>query len=212
MRKGYKVAIALIIFLLVISSSLGSSYALWTKTVYQGESNQLTTGCFVLKFNDTDEEEKSTKINLNNTYPIADAKGMTQKPYKLTIKNECNTAADYNLYISTFLENSLSDEFIRIYLHEDEFNNVNVIKDTNSFGPQNLKELTKSEINEQTKQTVEKSNSQIATTYTLNTGILYPNETNEYQINLWLSENATKNEMGKTFNAAIFMEALAHID
>ena len=95
MKLRYKISLVVVAFLIIASLYLVQSYALWL-TTYEGQENILSVGCF-----DVALEELSKPISLNNTYPMSDQKGLTQTPYKFTIKNTCNTSADYVITLNT---------------------------------------------------------------------------------------------------------------
>ena len=95
MKLKYKVSLVIVALLIVASLFLVQSYALWL-TTYEGQENILSVGCF-----DVALEELSKPISLNNTYPMSDKKGLTQTPYKFTIKNTCNTSAEYTITLNT---------------------------------------------------------------------------------------------------------------
>ena len=95
MKLRYKISLVVVAFLIIASLFLVQSYALWL-TTFEGNDNILSIGCF-----DVSLEELSKPISLNNTYPMSDQKGLTQTPYKFTIKNTCNTSADYVITLNT---------------------------------------------------------------------------------------------------------------
>ena len=95
MKLRYKISLVVVAFLIIASLFLVQSYALWL-TTYEGQENILSVGCF-----DVALEELSKPISLNNTYRMSDQKGLTQTPYKFTIKNTCNTSADYVITLNT---------------------------------------------------------------------------------------------------------------
>ena len=103
MKLRYKISLVVVAFLIIASLYLVQSYALWL-TTYEGQENILSVGCF-----DVALEELSKPISLNNTYPMSDQKGLTQTPYKFTIKNTCNTAAEYTITLNT-LKTSIMDK------------------------------------------------------------------------------------------------------
>ena len=95
MKLRYKVGLVAVGILIIVSLYLVQSYALWV-TRFDGNDNILSIGCF-----DVSLEELSKPISLNNTYPMSDQKGLTQTPYTFTIKNTCNTAAEYTITLNT---------------------------------------------------------------------------------------------------------------
>ncbi len=175
MKKSYKIALLIIVFLLVITVTLGSSYSFWQLTHEQTNNNQLTVAnCFSITFT-----ENSESINLRNSYPLNDERGMLTSPYSFTIKNNCNTAIPYTISLNTLTISSafpeltkLGDQYIRVSL-----------TGTSSFDPVALNTLltTTSPI----------SDSNINTTYVLKEGTLAANSSAEtYNLRLWVSESA----------------------
>ena len=96
MRLRYRIPLAIIAIMMVVTLSIGSSYALWKVTKEQDVANIITTGCFEVSF-----IEESNSINLTNTFPITDEKGLTTTPYVFTLKNTCTIDADYTIYLNT---------------------------------------------------------------------------------------------------------------
>lgn len=96
MSLKYRIPLAMIAICMVLTLFLASSYALWKVTIYQETENIIDSGCFAITF-----EEESSSINLTNTYPISNEKGMKTKPYIFKITNTCTTDAKYTLYLNT---------------------------------------------------------------------------------------------------------------
>ena len=113
MKLRYKISLVVVAFLIIASLFLVQSYALWL-TTYEGQENILSVGCF-----DVALEELSKPISLNNTYPMSDQKGLTQTPYKFTIKNTCNTSADYVITLNTLKTATIDKSKIKFAFTED---------------------------------------------------------------------------------------------
>lgn len=96
MRLRYRIPLAVIAIFMVLTLFMASSYALWKVTIYQETENIIETGCFSIEFQD-----KSSSINLGNTYPMSDTNGMKTVPYVFTLKNTCTVDANYTLYLNT---------------------------------------------------------------------------------------------------------------
>lgn len=116
MRLRYRIPLAIIAILIVMTLFMGSSYALWKTTDYQETVNQLAAGCFELSF-----QEESKSINLNNAYPMEDEKGFKTKPYTFTLTNTCTTDAEYKIFLNTLGtdENKIADNLIKVALIEE---------------------------------------------------------------------------------------------
>ena len=83
MKKKIIVLTGLIVFMLVAFG--GFTYAIFTNSKSQEGSNSVSTyNCLDIQI--TGEEE----INLDNAFPIEDAEGLLQTPYKFKVKNKCN--------------------------------------------------------------------------------------------------------------------------
>ena len=109
MKLRYKISLVVVAFLIIASLFLVQSYALWL-TTYEGQENILSVGCF-----DVALEELSKPISLNNTYPMSDQKGLTQTPYKFTIKNSseistANASYDCKLFLDLNFDGNLSSK------------------------------------------------------------------------------------------------------
>ncbi len=96
MRLRYRIPLAVIAILMVMTLFLSSSYALWKVTIYQETENIIETGCFSIEF-----EDVSDSINLGNTYPMKDTNGMKLTPYIFKVKNTCSVDAKYTIYLNT---------------------------------------------------------------------------------------------------------------
>ena len=201
MKRGYKLCLYVIITLLIITSSLATSYSLWVTTEHQTGTNVITAGCFNVTFNDLglDENGPGTSINLSNTYPIADETGMALAPYTVSIENICDIAADYKLLISDVNDNTLDTSYINYYL----------TKTGAIYGPLGLSSLTPYTLDSSIKSEIETaSNVTLKNSYVLATGVLNPGEDETYELRLWVRQDA-EDIMEQTFEAVVSYEAYA---
>ncbi|MBE6161855.1 MAG: hypothetical protein E7158_06530 [Firmicutes bacterium] len=200
--KNRKTMIVLItIILLLVMVIAGSSYARWSVTKVQKSSNNISSSCFELQFND----ENSTSINLTNTYPMPEEDAMKQTPYEFTITNTCSTDMFYNITLNTTgttdLDNVLDYKLI------DENNNV--------IGPKIIGSLrTYDSYNNTTYEGYSILNSYILTSGHLtkatmnndNTAVVTPGESKTYRLYIWMDENVTDTStMNKSFNGKIIV-------
>lgn len=201
MKMGYKISLLVIGILLAISTTIGSSYALWVIEDSQEGTNKILTGCFSLSYSDKLNDE-STSINLTNAYPLTDAEGLKLKPYTVVLKNTCSIAANYELILTTDLANTLSEVFLKTNF-KDVTNNID-------YSSKLMNELSTTTLDENmAKQIIEKNQIQIGKTYSLVSGILEPNEEVKYELRIWLDESANKDTMEKTFTGVVSNTAYA---
>ncbi|MBO5095765.1 MAG: hypothetical protein J6B98_02715 [Bacilli bacterium] len=201
MKLGYKISLLVVGILLAISTTIGSSYAVWTITETQETSNEVTSGCFSLSYTDV-FDEKSTHINLPNAYPITDEKGLSLSPYTVVLKNTCNIAAKYDLTITTDSNNTLSEEYLKTNL-------VNITTNT-AFDTKKLNKLTKVNLDENLIETLTTKNGiTINNTYLLANGVLNPDEEVKYELRIWLDKDAPNETMNSKFTAAVSNVAYA---
>lgn len=200
MRLKYRIPLAIIAILMVITLFMGSSYALWKTTDYQETVNKIATGCFELSFT---EDKKS--INLDNTYPMEDEKGAETIPYRFTITNTCTTDAEYTIYLNTLkpdLGTKIADDLIKVALLEE--NGATMVA-------HNLDSL---------EQNVELSHfaypKELLNSYIIGTGKLKGKDDNgnagesvTYDLRIWIDEKATTAINGQTFEAAVASVAYA---
>ena len=202
LKKKYKISALIILMLLVLLSSLAASYSLWVVTREQEHENLVVSGCFDIIYNDLDTNDESTSINLDNTYPITDERGMQLSPYKVKLKNNCSIAASYTLALSSVTTNTLDDGYINYYL-----------TNTSAFyGPLNVATgLSPYTFNDSIKHTIETDRNRNVTlknSYVLATGNLNPEDEETYELRLWVKSDAT-DVMEKEFQAIISFEAYA---
>lgn len=201
MKMGYRISLLVIGILLAISTTIGSSYALWTVTESQTTTNEITSGCFTLSYTDI-FDNKSTSINLTNTFPLKDDKGLNLSPYTVVLKNTCNIAAAYELTLTTDANNTLSDEYLNTKL-------VNVTTNT-SYAISVLKALKNINLDENLIDTITNEKAiTIKDTYLLANGVLNPDEEVKFELRLWLSSDAPNTTMGKKFTAVVSNVAYA---
>lgn len=192
MRLRYRIPLAVIAIMMVVTMFLGSSYALWKVTKYQPTANVIETGCFELTFT-----EQSSSINLTNAYPITDEKGLKTTPYTFTLKNTCTIDAQYIVYLNTLktAETKIDDSLIKYSL----------LKTGDSISVANP--LSTATLNNDVSSfTYDKD---LLTSYSLVTGTLAQNEQVQYNLRLWIDESATTAINGYTFEAGIATIAYA---
>ena len=160
--------------MLIVSLFIYRSYSLWTITNTQTSTNDIGVGCFSISITDQDN------INLTNTFPISDAKGLTLKPYQFTIKNTCTINAKYQINLETLSTTTLDSQFVKISLDGQTPQLLNSF----SSGTKNISDSISS--------------------YLLDEDYLVAGESRTYNISLWLTDTATETDAeNKVLNAKI---------
>ena len=172
--------------ILVICVFIGVSYALWTLSFNQEDTNMLASDCFQLTFT-----EDTEAISLDKAYPITDEEGKTLTPYTFTITNQCSAYASYQINLEVLDSSTLSRyEAIKVELNED----TPVLLSSN----------------EVVKTTLDNA----VTSFKLKTGYLDHNESVSYDLRLWMDENITMEDtdvMNTSFASKITITA-SYID
>ncbi len=182
MKKIYRVLMLIIIASLIIV--LSTTYGYWQTKVEQTDSSYIKSLCM-----DVDIINEEDDILLEDAQPIEDSKGLSLKPYKFTIKNNCETTARYNINFELIKGTTLSDKYVAISL--------NGIK--NGI----LNELDK------TTTTIENALSS-ESGYSLEEGTLNGGEEKSYELRIWMDESVTvedKDSMNKTLKGKITLIA-----
>ena len=158
-----KELVLLVIAMMIIVSSI--SYAFYLAVVSQEGENEISSACFRLTMEENDE------IGLEKTYPLSEAEGSELRPFKFTIKNICNKAANYQVNIETLNESTLETEYIRYKLDEKESKILGEEEEVRTYVNNEAKESRK-----------------------ISEGILLKNESKTYNLRLWLDEEAEARE------------------
>lgn len=201
MKMSYQLSLLIVGVLLAITTTIGSSYALWTITAIQEGTNKVTTGCFTLSYTDTLNNE-STSIDLKNAYPISDENGLKLTPYIISLKNTCSIAAKYNLTLTTDLQNTLSDFFLKT--------NFKDITNNTDYGIKLISELEEAVLDENMANEITNTKGiTIGNVYSLTQGILNPDEEIKFELRIWLDESATNDTMSSKFTGVVSNTAYA---
>lgn len=212
MNNKYKISLLVIAILLAFSMTIGTSYAYWTTTEIQEGFNEVTAGCLKIELNDKEIDESgesvSTSINLANTYPMSDKKGLTTKPYSMTIKNVCSINANYTVLLNTLSSSVLTESHIKYHMIKvspiETAMNPTLI---DSLTPITLDSAMATEIGSKVGGTIQNS-------YVIANGVLNAQSENvtdsvTYNLRLWIDESVDNTVMGETFLSAVAVYAEA---
>lgn len=176
MNKKYQVSLIVITLMLVCTIFVATSYAIWSITVVQNDTNIVATGCFDATLTN------DNPIALGNAYPIQESKGLEQTPYTFTITNTCTIAASYEISLESLAETTLGNEYLRVSLDKQMSTLYSSMKDVTKYydNSKTAKFLTK--------------------------GKLGVGESISYDLRLWIDYDATlNNSANKTFAAKIIV-------
>jgi hypothetical protein len=183
MKNKNIVLLIVIGILLIVSLSVGMSYALWSQNHTQTTSNELLSGCFSTTLTE------GSNIYLTNQYPISDATGLTGTPYTFTISNTCTIAANYEINLETLSTTTADSKFIKLSLDGATSNLLN------SYS------------------TVDTTITGAINSYQLKTGYISAGSSITYNLRLWVTESATIADMAnKTFDSKIVVNTAASHD
>ncbi len=184
-KKKRIIILALLGLLLVVSITIGISYAWWTSRVEQGSINKINSDCLKLQLVD-----ETGAIQLEKAYPLTDTEASFLTPYQFKIENTCNTSVVYDVGLEILeSENRLSSEYIAIEVNNGEKKLLNTLP----------------EIEPSIKKEEEKG---IEGRYIAH-GELGGKESISYRIKVWMNEDVTIEDdaMNKTWKSKIVVNA-----
>ena len=164
--------IILVVSLLGITGIIiGVSYAFFSIGGIQETANTFTSGCLNISLTN-----ESTSIHLTNAYPITDIEGLETTSYDFTVKNNCNSSANYQINLESLNEqvNSLNADYIKVSLSSDTVGNV----------------ISKLSDNKPVTPTIDNAYE----SYNLYTDSLNANEEKTYHLKIWVDYDATVEE------------------
>src|SRR5699024_4059471 len=88
MRSGYKVTLGILTIMILVTITIGTSYAYYSISSTQENPNEISTTCFDVSYT----EGSNGSINLPATYPMSEANALKKlQPYEFTITNPCTS-------------------------------------------------------------------------------------------------------------------------
>ncbi len=170
------------IFIVVIIM-ISSAFAIFSSIQKSKNYNTLTVGTLQIDFNDKDEGTGNI-INLNGAYPESDEAGLKEEPYIFKITNTGTLEASYKVKIVDDLETIEKDNCSTNLLNKE-----NIRVSINGETPFTLSE----------KQTLDN---------VVKTGTLKPNQSEKYEIRIWIDENSSNEVLGKHYHGKIVVEGV----
>ncbi len=151
-------------------------------------TNVNVSSCGYFKLSD-----KSSGIDLQNSFPMTDNKGMQTDPYIFTLENSCEENKGFNLYLVVTSESTIPEENIKINLSTVDGNRT-----INSLG---LVDLTPT-IENQYDLEVGK---EIRAVYLLQSATLVPDLPVTFDLRMWLDDSAGNDVQNGKFEATIMV-------
>lgn len=203
MKQGYKVTLAVLTIMILITLTIGTSYSFYSVQGKQEEANEFKSTCFKISF--TDQDYISLNSDGKFAYPIDDNKVDSLTPYSFTIENTCtadnsNEAINYQIVLNALKqdvsETSKGDLTEYLYYKLDE-NPGKLLKNESKYS-------TPSYLPSEYKNNVKNS-------YLLTSGTLEHNASKTFNLRLWIPANACEGNdcqssiMGKTFEGKILV-------
>ena len=114
LKKSYIVTTVLLIAICLVTL-VGSSYALFTRTLTGTKKVSVQTGTLKVDFSE------GNRINLSNVAPMSDSDGMNTTPYTFTITNSGTMNAYYTVRNEEDSSNTLNNKYIKYRLINDNY-------------------------------------------------------------------------------------------
>ena len=160
----------------------GSAYAVFT-SLSVSDYNTVKMGALELSY----EEDESSVINLESTYPMSDQEGEASRGYDFSIRNTGTLASKYVVYIG-------SDS--AVITSENCSQNLIDYKDVKV----NVNNGTTKTLNTYATGKYDASGYEL---YQLEEGTLQPGETKKFNIKMWISSEADNSVLGKHFHGKV---------
>ena len=198
MSKNTRVIIlSILAVLIVIVLSIGITTAFMKPVEQGGNLTEVSlSSCAKIKLTGT------SSVNLSNSYSMSRNRGLQTTPYSLTVTSYCDSYVGFNLYIATLNTNTLTDENIHYILTSKGSKDVIVegILSEATNGVSDFDDASKTELNAGLKGTY-------GNIYKIYNDSISLKGNEEYDLYLFVDENATNTTMGKTFSAGVAVKA-----
>ena len=198
MSKNTRIIIlSILAILIVVVLSIGITTAFMKPVEQGGNLTEISlSSCAKIKLTGT------SSVNLSNSYPMSRNRGLQTTPYSLTVTSYCDSYVGFNLYIATLNTNTLTDENIHYILTSKGSKDVIVegILSEATNGASDFDDASKTELNAGLKGTY-------GNIYKIYNDSISLKGNEEYDLYLFVDENATNTTMNKTFKAGVAVKA-----
>ena len=198
MSKNTRVIIlSILAVLIVIVLSIGITTAFMKPVEQGGNLTEISlSSCAKIKLTGT------SSINLSNSYSMSRNRGLQTTPYSLTVTSYCDSYVGFNLYIATLNTNTLDASNIHYILTNKGSKEAIVegILSEAANGVSDFDDASKTELNTGLKGTY-------GSIYKIHSTFIPLKGSSEYDLYLFVDENATNTTMGKTFSAGVAVKS-----
>ena len=198
MSKNTRVIIlSILAVLIVVVLSIGITTAFMKPVEQGGNLTEISlSSCAKIKLTGT------SSVNLSNSYPMSRNKGLQTTPYSFNVTSYCDSYVGFNLYIATLNTNTLTDENIHYILTEKGSKTAVVegILSSATDGSSDFSDTDKTELNTGLKGTY-------GSIYKIHNTTVVLKGNKQYDLYLFVDENATNTTMNKTFKAGVAVKA-----
>ena len=198
MSKNTRVIIlSILAVLIVIVLSIGITTAFMKSVEQGGNLTEISlSSCAKIKLTGT------SSINLSNSYSMSRNRGLQTTPYSLTVTSYCDSYVGFNLYIATLNTNTLDASNIHYILTNKGSKEAIVegILSEAANGVSDFDDASKTELNTGLKGTY-------GSIYKIHSTFIPLKGSSEYDLYLFVDENATNTTMGKTFSAGVAVKS-----
>ena len=175
-KKNRKVTVIIISILIVLILLLALSYAFFS-TQLNGTDQIVKVGTLDLVLDETSEG-----ISLDNAIGLSDDKGISLTPSIFKLVNNGSKAVDYTIYLD---DNTIEETDTRI---DDKYLKYNLVKNGESSGAKLLTSIGSNP------------------NRVLDSGTIEGKGTNEYSLNLWITDEVDGNYSGQVFSGKLRVE------
>ena len=198
MSKNTRIIIlSILAVLIVVVLSIGITTAFMKPVEQGGNLTEISlSSCAKIKLTGT------SSINLSNSYSMSRNRGLQTTPYSLTVTSYCDSYVGFNLYIATLNTNTLDASNIHYILTNKGSKDVIMegILSEATNGVSDFDDVSKTELNTGLKGTY-------GNIYKIYNGSISLKGNKEYDLYLFVDENATNTTMGKKFSAGVAVKA-----
>ena len=198
MSKNTRVIIlSILAVLIVVVLSIGITTAFMKPVEQGGNLTEVSlSSCAKIKLTGT------SSINLSSSYPMSRNKGFQTTPYSLTVTSYCDSYVGFNLYIATLNTNTLDESNVHYILTSKGSKDVIVegLLSEATNGVSDFDDASKTELNTGLKGTY-------GSIYKIHSTFIPLKGSSEYDLYLFVDENATNTTMGKKFSAGVAIKS-----
>lgn len=163
----------IILILIMIILIIGTSYAWFKLSKSSKTMNIIKSGKLSLILTE------GNNINLTRAYPQKESEGLKEKPYDFKVNNNGNIVSKYTIYLDDGDIDSgdvrMNDSYIRYHLNKNGINEVNDLLSSTGINGSRV----------------------------IDVGYLAPGKSNNYELRLWIDEDADSDVMDTVFSGKI---------